>query len=76
MQEPDLPSGRWPNVENLERRQDLLRLLIDSHLRWMHETQDQSMKRIHRALVSSLENVVEQYKILQEELQKPHRGNR
>jgi hypothetical protein len=57
-------------VENLQRRRDLLRLLVDSHRRWMHATQDQSMKRMHRALIESLENVIEQYGVLLDEVQK------
>jgi hypothetical protein len=57
-------------VENLQRRRDLLRLLVDSHRRWMYATQDQSMKRMHRALIESLENVIEQYGVLLDEVQK------
>ena len=70
MREPILPSGRGPQVESLQRRQDLLRLLVDSHLHWMHETQDQSLKRMHRALIESLENVIEQFGVLLDEVRK------
>lgn len=70
MMNPYLQFRRGPQIENILRRQEFFRLVIDSHQRWMHETTDQEMKILHGALITSMKTVVEQYNVLIDELQR------
>ncbi len=70
MTKPQRPGEREGIVETLQRRQDLLRLMIDSHRRWMLVTDDEQVRAIQRTLVDLLVRVAEQYGVLLIALQK------
>jgi hypothetical protein len=69
MMDPYLQFRRGPQIENILRRQEFFRLVIDSHQRWMRDTTDHEMKMLHGALITSMKAVMEQYDILIEQLQ-------
>ena len=69
MAKPDLPPFLGPTPENLTRRHDLLRIMQDSHVRWINLTEDPHLKEIHQVLVDRLEAVLEQYNVLMDVLQ-------
>ncbi len=71
MTKPRHPGEREGMVETLQRRQGLLRLMIDSHLRWMQAADDEQVRAIHRNLVDLLVMVAEQYDVLLNALRKP-----
>lgn len=59
-------------IDTLQRRQDYLQLIIDSHRRWMRTTNDEQLRDIHRHMVDLLVVVARQYDVLLTTLQKPH----
>ena len=69
MTKPDLPPFPGPTLEKLTNRFDLLRMIQDSHVRWMDRTDDPQLKEIHQVLVDRLEAVLEQYNVLMDVLQ-------
>jgi hypothetical protein len=58
-----------PSVESLTQRHELFKLMQNSHLRWMHETNDPDIKELHRGLADQFQIVVKQYEILLRALQ-------
>ena len=68
MIKPDLPPFPGPTLEKLSHRHDLLRIVQDSHVRWMNLTEDPQLKEIHQVLVDRLEAVLEQYNVLTDAL--------
>ena len=58
-------------IDTLQRRQDYLRLIIGSHLRWIQAADDEQLRGIHRTLVELLVAVADQYDVLLNALQKP-----
>ena len=71
MSMPRLPDERGLMIDTLQRRQEYLRLMIDSHIRWMRATDDQQVRDIHRALVDLLQEVAGQYVVLLDTLGRP-----
>ena len=69
MANPDSPPFPGPTLEKLVHRSDLLRIIQDSHIRWMNLTEDPHLKEIHQVLVDRLEAVLEQYNVLMDALQ-------
>ena len=69
MAKPDLPPFLGPTLEKLVHRHDLLRIMQDSHVRWMDLTEDPHLKEIHQVLVDRLEAVLKQYNVLMDALQ-------
>ena len=53
-----------PSIESLTQRHELFKLMQNSHLRWMHETNDPHIKELHRTLADQFQIVVEEYEIL------------
>lgn len=68
MAKPDLPPFLGPTLENLSHRHDLLRIMQDSHVRWMVLTDDPHLEEIHQVLVDRLEAVLKQYNVLTDAL--------
>ena len=65
------PGARDLMIDTVQRRREYLRLMIDSHLRWIRATDDQQVKAIHRTLVDLLAMVAQEYDILLEAIHKP-----
>jgi hypothetical protein len=74
MAHPDMPSSTGPSLETLINRYESLGLMIDSHLRWMHQTTDPYIQEIHHNLAQQFEDARAQYGALIEALQ-THRAS-
>ena len=53
-----------PSVANLLQRHELFKIMHNSHLRWMDETDDLNIKEMHRVLADLLQTVMDQYAVL------------
>ena len=67
----DLAARHGPRVDHLLQRQELFKMVRESHLGWANGTDNQNMKEIHYALAASFENIVAQYDGLLDALQRP-----
>jgi hypothetical protein len=57
-----LASG--PSVANLLQRHELFKIMHNSHLRWMGETDDLNIKEMHRVLADLFQTVMDKYEVL------------
>ena len=56
-------------IESLEIEHDYLHLLRTRHLKWMSDTNDPEIRRMHREIVDSINRMMDQFGILLETLQ-------
>lgn len=53
-----------PSVANLLQRHELFKIMQNSHLRWMDETDDLNIKEMHHVLADLFQTVTDQYEVL------------
>ena len=64
MTEDQLRSIQIPSKENLKQRYELFQLMQKSHVRWMQETNDLTMREMHGTLASLFTILMDQYEAL------------
>jgi len=61
---------RPSKLESLEAEYDYLHLLRERHLQWMSNTNDPEIRRMHGEIVASIKQLIEQFEILMDALEK------
>ena len=64
MSKAQQPLVSGPSVANLLQRHELFKIMHNSHLRWMDETDDLNIKEMHRVLAEVFQTVMDQYEVL------------
>jgi hypothetical protein len=57
-------------LESLEAEYDYLHLLRSRHLQWRSDTNDPEIRRRHGEIVDSIQQLIDQFEILMDALQK------
>lgn len=64
MTDSQIQSGLGPSKENLKQRYELFQLMQKSHVRWMQETNDLTIRAMHGTLASLFTILMDQYEAL------------